>query len=633
VVISPRGKSWLEAERPEYGRVIYKHWDAMAKLKLYDFSGYYRGINIDNVSNTPVLPFDGDFSVLDTTDFGWEFPVKYLVEQFGSCTFLSLGSGGGGDVLQALDFGAAEVHAVEVIPHINHMMIHGDTAGYLAFEEIWADSARVADSLAAEREKEAETDSTDTDALADSEDSASGSDSEEESPAEEEAQPAPPPPPPPVFRDSLGNIITCAAYSGHLYDDPRVKVVTEDARTYVKRYRGSFDIIFSWSSNSWAALGSGSFALAENYIFTKEAFIDYWYALTDSGYLCLEHQMYMPRLLTEALEAMQEVGVADPRAHVAVYTLPSRHRKILLMSRQPLTEEVRQNAFGLLTPERSGLIHLLYPAPDSLQGNLYATIVDAGWRAVGDTSAIDLSPCTDDRPFIAQLGLWRNFEWDKLKEVNLYADFTGFPLSKLVIVIILLVVLVLLVPLNMLPYFFRGPNLKAVPWLYFFAIGLAFMMVEVVLIQKYALTIGASVYSIATVLLTLLLASGVGSRFADKVGDSVPFLAIAIWLVLDAVLFGTISDSLVGLSTLGRSLVVALLIAPLGFFMGMPFPKATLRVGELVDWGFSVNGAASVFGATLIVLVAFSWGFTVALPIGGLVYLLAWGLMSARSAW
>ena len=62
--------------------------------------------------------------------------------------------------------------------------------------------------------------------------------------------------------------------------------------------------------------------------------------------------------------------------------------------------------------------------------------------------------------------------------------------------------------------------------------------------------------------------------------------------------------------------------------MGMPFPKATLRVGELVDWGFAVNGTASVLGSTGILLVAFTWGFDAALAVGGALYLLA-GLLLA----
>lgn len=67
--------------------------------------------------------------------------------------------------------------------------------------------------------------------------------------------------------------------------------------------------------------------------------------------------------------------------------------------------------------------------------------------------------------------------------------------------------------------------------------------------------------------------------------------------------------------------------------MGMPFPKGALKVGELVDWGFAVNGAASVLGATLVVLVSFTYGFTAALLVGAALYLAAFGMLSVRRAW
>ncbi len=630
----PEGKTLLEAERQEYGRVIYKHWDAMAKVKLYDFDGHFRGLNIDNVANSPVIPFSGEWDPADTMSSGWNVDVRYLVKQFDSCTFLALGSGGGSDVLQALEHRAAEIHAVEVNGHMNYMMTQGDTCGYLDFEPLYAVAEEPAVEPAVEDEATADAGSeSGENEVEDTVAGESGTEAVEAAAAEPSEPPPPPPPPPPAFRDSTGKIITLADYSGHIYDDPRVKVVTEDARTYVRRFQNKFDIIYSTSSNTWAALGSGSFALAENYIFTTEAFADYWVALTDRGFLTMEHQMYMPRIVTEVIDALEGLGVSEPRSHFAVYNIPHRRRNLLLLSKQPLTEEIRRHAFGELTPEVHGQLHLLYPATDSLAGNIINRVVAEGWEAASDSAAIDLSPCTDDRPFVAQLGQWKNFSWENLGKANLYADFMGFPLAKVIIVIILIVVVLLLIPLNLIPYFTKGPHLKAVPWLYFFTIGVAFMMVEVVLIQKYALYIGASVYSIATVLLTLLIASGIGSRFAEKVGDGVAFAGIVIWLLLEIFVFGAVTAGLEGLPILARALVVAALTFPLGFFMGMPFPKGTLRVGELIDWGFSVNGAASVLGATLIVLIAFSYGFTVALIVGALTYLVAWMLMSMKKAW
>jgi hypothetical protein len=570
----PNASDLLEVEIQERAPVIYKHWDAMAKVKVYAFGGgVWRGINIDNVANTPVYPFDGDWDkwYAEPSNSEWDINAGYLIDQFESCTFLSLGAGGGADVLQALDQGATEVHAVEVNGHINRMMTEGDPSGYVVM-----DSSVV---------------------------------------------------------DSTGAIITTAQFSGHLYNDPRVKVVTEDARTYVKRFKNKFDVIYSLSSNTWAALGSGAFALTENYLFTTDAFKDYWNALTDGGYLSMEHQVYMPRLVSEVKIALEELGVENPLDHFAVYNLPRMRRNLLLISKKPLTDDFRYRAYGEMTPEYQQHIYPLYPAPDSVESNLVNQIVLKGWRAMADSADINLSPCSDDRPFVAQMGLWKNIDKIKGEQVSRYAEFQGFPMSRLMIYIILGIVLALVVPLNLLPYFGSGEKLRLVPWLYFFLIGMAFMSVEVVLIQKYTAFIGASIYSIATVLLVLLIASGVGSRFSERLGTKTAFLGIVVWLLLDNLVLGYLTGALAVLPIVGRVIVTGILIAPLGFFMGMPFPKAALRVGELVDWGFAVNGAASVLGATLVLLVAFTYGFTVALFASAALYLAAFGLMQMRKNW
>ncbi|NQU88611.1 MAG: hypothetical protein HQ541_22935, partial [Mariniphaga sp.] len=191
-----KADSLVESGRQERAPVMYKHWDAMAKIKLYDYGETYRGLNIDNIANSGVVAFDGNFDNPDLQ--GWDIDVKNLIDRFDGCTFLSLGAGGGMDVLQALVYGATEVHAVEVNPHINKMLTKGDISGYI-----------IPDSIENKEEFE---------------------------------------------------IITCNDFTGNLYNDPRVKVVSEDARTYIRRFENKFDVIYSLSSNTWAALGSGSFA-------------------------------------------------------------------------------------------------------------------------------------------------------------------------------------------------------------------------------------------------------------------------------------------------------------------------------------------------------------------------------------
>lgn len=584
VALSPGADGWLGLKRTERAPVIFTHWDAMSKIKVYDYGPESRGINIDNVANTPVYRFDGDWAAVNEDSAEWGIDVSYLIDQFDSCVFLSLGSGGGTDVFQALVEGAKEIHAVEVNGYINRMMLVADTSGYVRPQPPAPDSTAAADSAT----------------------------------TGEAPQP----------------LMSIAEFSGHIFRDPRVKVVTEDARAYVRRFPHKFDVIYSLSSNSWAALASGSFALAENYLFTTEAFMDYWQALSDSGFMMMEHQVYAPRLVTEVIDALTRIGVDKPLDHFAVYDLPQMRRTMILLSRRPLTDDLRFHAFGALTEERFGQIHLIHPpANDSVANHLIARIVNRGWRSVADSAAVDISPVTDDRPFVAQMGLWRNFTTEKRAKVNPYAEFSGFPMAHAILMMVLAVTVLLAIPVNLVPYLRKGPRLRPVPWLYFFCIGVAFMAVEIVLIQQYSLLIGPSLYGIVTVLFTLLVASGVGSRMARSVSDSTAFLFIAVWVILDALFFGHVVSWAGDLSSGLRMLVAAVLIFPLGFFMGMPFPKGAIRVGELIDWGFAVNGAASVLGSVLVLMVAFAWGFSTALVFVAVLYLLAYALIRAKGAW
>lgn len=544
VSITLNAEALLDSGKEERAPVVYSHWDAMSKIKIYEYSENYRGINIDNAANSPVYKFDGDWNKPDSLKFGFSIDVSYLINKFNFASFLSLGAGGGTDVLQALQNNAAEVYAVEVNPHINFLMEEGELA----------------------------------------------------------------------------------EFSGAIYSDPRVNVITEDARSFIRRYENEFDIIYSLSSNSFAALASGSFALAENYLFTTEAFKDYWKALSDNGFMMMEHQFYMPRLVSEFIGAMEELGVENYKEHFAVYNIPQMRRKIILISKKPLNEEILTNAFGEVPKEQHNYKYILYPPHDSVKNNLINKIVEQGWEEVSDEANIDISPATDNKPFTAQLGLWKNFEPEKLKGIKPY-EFFGFPVSKLIMLVILAIVLVFIIPLNLIPYFKKGDKLKAAPWLYFFSIGMAFMFVEVVLMQRYALFIGPSVYSVAATLLSLLMGSGVGSYFSGKFSAKTVFVGIIGMLLVTIFVFPILLSYLEFLEMLPRILVSLLLILPLGFFMGMPFPKAAVKVGELIDWGFAVNGAASVFGSVLVVYLAFSFGFNFSLIIAAVLYGVSWFLL------
>jgi hypothetical protein len=100
--------------------------------------------------------------------------------------------------------------------------------------------------------------------------------------------------------------------------------------------------------------------------------------------------------------------------------------------------------------------------------------------------------------------------------------------------------------------------------------------------------------------------------------------------------------ALVGMSFENRLFVSGLLLIPLGFVMGMPFPtglraiaafqEAQPRVAKhaadnAVEWAWAMNAAASVLGSVLAMVLAIQFGLTATLSCGAAAYLIALGTL------
>ena len=172
--------------------------------------------------------------------------------------------------------------------------------------------------------------------------------------------------------------------------------------------------------------------------------------------------------------------------------------------------------------------------------------------------------------------------------------------------------------------------------LYFFAIGLAFLFIEIAFIQKFILFLDHPLYAVATVLTAFLVFAGLGSAAIARLRvPAVPparlaglavtgILAFGLFYTL---LLGPLFGSLMSLPLAARVLFGILLIAPLAFCMGMPFPLGLERVGRsmpgFIPWAWGINGCASVVSAVLASLLAIQFGFTVVIVSALLLYLAA----------
>jgi hypothetical protein len=174
----------------------------------------------------------------------------------------------------------------------------------------------------------------------------------------------------------------------------------------------------------------------------------------------------------------------------------------------------------------------------------------------------------------------------------------------------------------------RGQHL--VPLLYFVALGLGYILVEIALIQRFVLFLGHPTYALTVVVFLMLLASGAGSassqRLLAKTTRVRPVLAvIALWVGAYIIAVPRVLGTLVGLPFPAKLLISGLLLAPLGFAMGMPFPTGLRQIadGSTIEWAWAMNAASSVLGSVLAMVVAIQFGLNAALAGGAAAYVAA----------
>jgi hypothetical protein len=238
----------------------------------------------------------------------------------------------------------------------------------------------------------------------------------------------------------------------------------------------------------------------------------------------------------------------------------------------------------------------------------------------------DISPATDDRPYFFHF-----FKWEVLPEIMGLRKRGGAGLIEwgyLILVAtilqaVLFGALLILVPLSRVRRRWASGT-GARMGTYFFLLGLAFLFVEMAFIQRFVLFLSHPLYSVAVVLSGFLVFAGLGSVFSEpfgrKLGDkgysvvSVAVTGISAVALLYLAVLPTIFEHLIGFADIVKMAVTITLIAPLAFFMGMPFPAALSRLGEaapdFIPWAWGINGFASVISAATATLLAIEFGFT-----------------------
>lgn len=441
-----------------------------------------------------------------------------------------------------------------------------------------------------------------------------------------------------------------------LYFDPRVELHIGEGRHAVRSAGRRFDAIVIHAIDTYAAAAAGAYALTENFLYTKEAFLDYYRSLSDQGVLSISRWLFYPpredlRLFATALAALEDAGVANPLDHLVMAAPLGDYTKLgdrrvwgyLSMSRRPLTAE---DVTTLQAHVKKLGWSLLY-APGLDTGTPFEQLARAKDRGEFQRSYPYLvSPVTDASPYLFQFynplhrtAYQQSKDW---ATVNIY-QWSAVTLLVALGASILASFLAILAPLiasrgaedNGVASGGRPLRLREV--VYFSGLGLGFMALEVPIIQILSMYLGHPTYGFAVVLVALLLASGLGSFLVDRL-DPPPWAPCALVAVLLAVVTAGVFPFLhatLDLPDPARFAIGIGIVVACGVPMGMPLALGVRRLGRRsersVAWAWGVNGAASVIGSCVVMIAMVFAGSHAALSLGALSYVTA--ALTARTDW
>lgn len=424
--------------------------------------------------------------------------------------------------------------------------------------------------------------------------------------------------------------------------DPRVELLRQAPESYLAGSAKGFDII-DLSSEFLDQ------ADANKYAFTREGLQSCVKALNPGGVVSLpvsmrEFTVYSLKLLETARQALQGLGVQEPEKHLAVYRSAWNVR--ILVSKEPWAPGALESLRSFCDSHSFDISYFpgLARGDWEIFNDLPPTILSAGdepvaapkeisdalrddclqllspqGQAFRDSHFFNLRPSTHDRPFfysVLRLSHLReiidNLSQIPREEIGYLINLAVLPQSLFWALLVLALPLVKhargTVPLPQL-----GKTL-----VYFSCLGLGFLFIEIVLIEKGSYFLGDRTIAFSLILCAMLVFSGLGSWFSgsflrqpqDLLRPAA--LALGIWLLLSLGLMDGMLGSMLSRSLGAKCFILgawaALASFPLGFFFPLGLSRLPRESG-LIPWAWALNGAFSVVATPLANLVAIGEGY------------------------
>jgi hypothetical protein len=430
---------------------------------------------------------------------------------------------------------------------------------------------------------------------------------------------------------------------------PGFELHCDEGRSYLSRTPEKFDVI----QVSMVATPAGALTLSENSLYTVEGWRIFYKHLKPGGIMTFtrwsngRNLVETLRLFTLGWATLLREGVPSPGNQLALVN--SGRVATLLLSNRPFSAQDIARIRSVA--EDMQFVILSLPGQTPALPELRQV---AAAHSPGDLSRLrylgilDYSPVYDSSPFFF------NFvRLDQLPELlrasDLGGDAEGNVRALAFLVCFMIANLFLLAVAIVLPLT-RWAGLPGAADLtlaggaiYFVAIGLGFMLVEISMMQQLSLLLGHPIYSLVLVLAGLIFFSGLGSLASERLHlnsnliGRTPALAVSAALACYAAGALPLVHRFASEGFWLRAAVCLMLIAPCGFLMGFCFPVGLRWMRDVgrddtLPWMWALNGGASVLASFAAVVL--SMQFTIAVPafIGAACYLLGAVALPWRSA-
>jgi len=425
---------------------------------------------------------------------------------------------------------------------------------------------------------------------------------------------------------------------------------------------------------SQIAVSSGALTLSESYLYTVEAMMDYFRGLAPDGIIYFSNPIIdAERFVTTIREAFRRIGREEDFVHsifiadnhfdayrkCKVLVKPdgftrSEVKKLrrktgsaghtVLYCPEGITREKTSKSPEDLkkkelpeTAKDTALIKKTIALPASLKAKesdnpVRRLVLAQDMQAEYDSSGTEIRPSTDNWPFFTQRakpGARKLTE--AIKKIDYFYPVPFLFLKKSTKFIVLFALAFLVLPLLVLNFRgFKGLKQKVSGILFFISIGLGFMFLEIVLMQKYVLILGYPIYSFAIVLAGLLISSGIGSLLSRKFRDPRKAIRIGLFGIIGATALSILFSKFLGSAVIALPFVLRILIALVmiglnGLFMGFMMPSGLRLISHSdasIPWMYSINSVFSVVGSYTAVYLSVIMGFTFVLLLAIGIYII-----------